>query len=84
MKRNGEQSLREQIHKWVVDRGTGNWHIARFGRTRFTRSRYVYVACPGIGTPLGMFFFRHNDGSWRVYPPLSSLPSFSYSKASVE
>jgi hypothetical protein len=44
----------------------------------------VYVACPGIGTPLGMFFFRHNDGSWRVYPPLSSLPSFSYSKASVE
>jgi hypothetical protein len=35
---NGEHSLRNQIHGWVVDRGTGRWLLARVGRTQFTEA----------------------------------------------
>ena len=69
MKSTIEHSLHVQVEKWLARGSTTPVHVIEFSRTPSTRRRYV---CVEIAQPAGsraMFFFRHDDGCWRVFPP---------------
>ncbi|WP_434660765.1 hypothetical protein P5W99_11075 [Paraburkholderia sp. A3BS-1L] len=69
MKNSGNKSLRYQVEKWLAPAPASPVHVTEFGRTRRGRTRYV---CVETSSPAGLrvlFFFRHDDGTWHVFPP---------------
>jgi len=70
MKSSNEQSLRFLVEKWLAPSPTMPVHVTAFSRTPWVRRRYVRVetALP-VGGSLALFFFRHDDGCWCVFPP---------------
>jgi hypothetical protein len=69
MKNASSRSLRYQVEKWLAPAPSSTVHVAEFGRTRWGRTRFV---CVETSSPAGarmLFFFRHSDGAWRVFPP---------------
>lgn len=66
MKTTKEHSLRFQVDKWLAPGPRTSVHVIEFSRTLLDRRRYV---CVEIGSMRALFFFRHDDGCWRVFPP---------------
>jgi hypothetical protein len=64
-----EQSLRFQVEKWLAPGPTIPVHVTEFSRTRWARRRYVRVETSSPGGLRALFFFRHDDGCWYVFPP---------------
>jgi len=64
-----EQSLRFQVEKWLAPGPTIPVHVTEFSRTRWARRRYVRVETSSPGGLRALFFFRHDDGYWYVFPP---------------
>jgi hypothetical protein len=76
MKGLNAQSLRFQVEKWLAPSPTVPVRVIEFSRTRLSRRRYVRVRVEttqpgGVGT---LFFFRHDDGCWYVFPPSGDGP----------
>ena len=74
MKNTNEQSLRFQVEKWLAPGPTIPVRVTEFSRTRWARRRYVRVE---TSLPVGsraLFFFRHDDGCWYVFPPTADRP----------
>lgn len=69
MKSAGVQSLRSQVDKWFAPDATAPIRVTAFGRMRSGRTRYVSVEVLSSKGPHSLYFFRHADGSWCVYPP---------------
>ena len=69
MKSTSEQSLRFQVEKWLAPGPTIPVHVTEFSRTRWARRRYVRVETAQPGGLRALFFFRHDDGCWYVFPP---------------
>ncbi|MFP3553975.1 hypothetical protein SB861_25165 [Paraburkholderia sp. SIMBA_049] len=68
-------SLRLVVEKWFAPTPAMPARVARFSRMRSNQQRYV---CVEASRPTGMlviFFFRHVDGSWRVFPPVRDRPT---------
>lgn len=68
MKAAGEYSLRTQVEKWLAPTLSAVVRVTEFGRTPLGGNRYV---CVETSLPRGsraLFFFRHDDGLWRVFP----------------
>lgn len=63
-----EQSLRYQVEKWLAP-GSTPVHVTQFSRTRADRRRFVRVEMLQGAASKALFFFRHDDGHWCVYPP---------------
>ncbi|AGW95348.1 hypothetical protein N234_35387 [Ralstonia pickettii DTP0602] len=75
MKSTNERSLRFQVEKWLAPGSTTSVHVVEFSRTQSGRRRYVYVETSQPGSLRALFFFRHDDGCWRVFPPaVDKLP----------
>jgi hypothetical protein len=71
----GTSSLRSVIEKWLSPTPAMPVRVSEFSRTRSDRRRYVRVEAVG---PTGMhelFFFRHGDGSWCVFPSQAERPA---------
>ncbi|MFM0232904.1 hypothetical protein [Paraburkholderia sediminicola] len=68
MKNANEQSLRWQVEKWLAPAPTTPVHVTRFSRTRWNGRRYVCVETSSPTGARALFFFRHDDGSWYVFP----------------
>jgi hypothetical protein len=69
MKTGGSTGLRNQVEKWLAAGASVPVRVTAFSRTQRGRRRYVRVE---TSTPLGehaLFFFRHDDGHWCVFPP---------------
>nr|WP_082855340.1 hypothetical protein [Paraburkholderia phytofirmans] len=64
-----ETSLRSLVEKWLMPTSETPVRVTRFGRTGSRRSRYVCVEARQPDGPVALFFFRHDDGAWRVFPP---------------
>ncbi|MFM0299936.1 hypothetical protein PQQ99_07395 [Paraburkholderia sediminicola] len=64
-----ERSLRLQVEKWLVPTASTPVRVIRFGRTRLNQSRYVRVEVLRTAGWVGIFFFRHGNGRWCVFPP---------------
>jgi hypothetical protein len=73
MKDTNEQSLRFQVEKWLAPGPTTPIHVIVFGRTRSGRRRYVCVETIQPAGLRALFFFRHDEGYWRPFPPSSDV-----------
>jgi len=77
MTRTGEQSLRYAMEKWLGFKPSKVTRIAAYGRTASGGRRYVCVETMHDDERLALFFFRHDDGCWRVFPPAPSMPEMA-------
>jgi len=71
MKAATEQSLRFLVEKWLGP-VSAPVRITQVGRTKWDHTRYVRVETGLQDGVRSLFFFRHNDGCWCVFPPTSN------------
>jgi hypothetical protein len=64
-----EQHLRWQVEKWLGLGPSEPVHVTALRRARLRGTRCVCVEALLPAGSRALFFFRHDDGSWRVYPP---------------
>jgi hypothetical protein len=74
MKSTNEQSLRSQVEKWLAPGPTTSVHVIEFSRTPSGGRRYVCVETAQQVGLRALFFFRHDDGRWCVFPPAADWP----------
>ena len=68
-------SLRSLVDKWLAPTLSMPARVTQIGRMLATHGRYVRLeGCTSTG-PLTVIFFRHDDGSWCVFPPVPSSPA---------
>ncbi|CAB3729457.1 hypothetical protein LMG24238_05587 [Paraburkholderia sediminicola] len=86
MKNTSGQSLRCQVEKWLAPTVATPVRVTAFSRTRLTGRRYVCVESASQSGTRTLFFFKHDDGSWYVFPqaankrkPAAAQPDFSHS-----
>jgi hypothetical protein len=72
-----EQTLHWAVDKWLAPTPAMPARVVRFCRTQLHRRRYVCVEATRPGGLLSIFFFRHDDGSWNVFPPAQERPAMS-------
>jgi hypothetical protein len=77
MRAASEQSLRFLVEKWLAPAPSAPLHVTEFSRTRLSGRRYVRVETSSVGTgSRALFFFRHDDGCWCVFPPTADAPKY--------
>jgi hypothetical protein len=76
-----EQSLRVLVEKWLGAVVAGHLHVHSIHRIRAGRHRCVCIeverAFGSASSSFTLFFFRHNDGAWHVYPAEAVRPAMS-------
>jgi hypothetical protein len=70
-----ERSLRSLVEKWLTPTAATPIRVTRFSPSGFSRARYVRVDTQRPDGSVGLFFFRHDDGTWHVFPPGAHGPS---------
>ncbi|MBC8740854.1 hypothetical protein F6X40_29990 [Paraburkholderia sp. UCT31] len=82
MRAASEQSLRFLVEKWLSPSPAEPVHVTEFSRTRAGGRRYVRVETSPEQGGRGLFFFRHDDGCWCVFPPTADTASpFAHPRA---
>lgn len=71
----GERSLRLLVDKWLAPTPAMPVHVIRLSHKGTNPRRCVYVEALRPGGLLAIFFFRHDDGSWCVFPPATARPT---------
>jgi hypothetical protein len=71
----GEKCLRMLVGKWFGSSAVLTIRVMEFGRTRTDRRRYVRIGAVRADGGLTIVFFRHDDGSWNVFPAKTSTPA---------
>lgn len=69
-----ERTLRWLIDKWLAPTPANPVRLIRCSRTNSSRTRCVLAQSSTPEKSLAIFFFRHDDGSWRVFPPAPRRP----------
>ena len=70
-----ELSLRSMVDKWLTPASVGPIRVERVCRAHDGRARCVRVEAARPAGPISLLFFRHDDGVWRVFPPVDSRPA---------
>lgn len=70
-------SLRALVDKWLAPTVAVPARVTHIGRMVHDRHRYVCVEADHHTGTLAIFFFRHGDGSWCVFPPAATRPAMS-------
>jgi hypothetical protein len=73
-------SLRKTIEYWLSPSPSALVRVIRFRSDRRKSECFVKVTTSETGEAAEMYFFRHADGAWRVFPPRKTLPALSYPK----
>ncbi|CAB3788854.1 hypothetical protein LMG28688_02771 [Paraburkholderia caffeinitolerans] len=71
-------SLRSLVDKWLAPTQRTPARLVQIGRAQTSRSRFVRFERQ---TPVGfvtIVFFRHDDGSWCVFPPRGKVPAMCH------
>lgn len=76
-----ERSLRVLVEKWLGADRVLHVRVTHFSHSRRKRWRYVSVEADRPSGKLAMAFFRHDDGSWCVFPPEYKRPSMNVVRA---
>lgn len=71
----GEKSLRVVVDKWFGPGAAMTVRVIEFSRTPADRRRYVRIGTLRPEGWLMIFFFRHDEGSWYVFPPKTDMPA---------
>jgi hypothetical protein len=69
-----QSSLRTLVDKWLAPTPARPARVTRFSRLMRDRNRYICVETAHPTGTLAIFFFRHDDGSWCVFPPVAARP----------
>ncbi|TDN62080.1 hypothetical protein B0G77_5601 [Paraburkholderia sp. BL10I2N1] len=64
-----ERSLRSLVEKWLAPTAETPVRVTRSGRAQSNQGTCVHIELLLPKGPVGLFFFRHRDGSWCVFPP---------------
>jgi hypothetical protein len=72
-----EKSLRFLVEKWLAPTPTMRIRVVQFGRTGLDKRRYVRVEASARTGSRAIFFFRHADGCWCVFPPAIARPAMT-------
>jgi len=91
-----EQSLRGLVEKWLFAVNAGHLHVRSIHRVRAGRRRCVCIEVErASGSTSGstsdsrfspalssftLFFFRHDDGAWHIYPAEAVRPAMSFGR----
>ena len=67
-------TLRKLVDKWLAPSPAVPARVVRFSRMPLHRRRFVCVEAAHPTGTLAIFFFRHEDGSWCVFPPAVERP----------
>ena len=70
-----EKSLRYLVEKWLAPTPEMRIHVVQFCRMRLDKRRYVRIEASAPTGSRAIFFFRHADGNWCVFPPAISRPA---------
>ena len=71
----GEKCLRLLVVKWFGPAAVVTARVLAFSRTSSDRRRYVRIGAVRSDGYLAIVFFRHDDGSWNVFPANASTPA---------
>jgi hypothetical protein len=71
----GEQSLRLLVEKWLAPSAATPVHVTRSSRIHASQKRSVLVETIRPEGAVAIFFFWHEDGTWRVFPPAAPYPT---------
>lgn len=71
-------SLRKTVEYWLSPSPAALVRILRFKIRGRTNQCFVKVMTSEGGRAAEMYFFRHDDGTWRVFPPRRTFPSLTY------
>ncbi|CAD6561141.1 hypothetical protein LMG28727_07354 [Paraburkholderia kirstenboschensis] len=74
-----EKSLRTLVEKWFAPTPAMPVRITRFSRTSSSARGYICVEASRPAGSFAIFFFRHHDGTWCVFPPEPKRPAMSVS-----
>ena len=72
-----DKSLRLLVEKWLGAAGAQPLRVLMTQRSQSGRICRVCIESNCPSGPVTLFFFRHDDGSWHVFPPASRLPAMS-------
>ena len=70
-------TLRLLVEKWLAPTPETKVRVIRFGRLTSGRQRYAYVEAIRPAGAFALYFFLHDDGRWRVFPPASERPAMA-------
>jgi hypothetical protein len=70
-----ERSLRSVVESWLGANPESRIRVTRFGHSRGSLWRYVCVESARENGAMAIVFFRHDDGSWCVFPPAPRRPA---------
>ncbi|MFM0340583.1 hypothetical protein PQR27_29390 [Paraburkholderia fungorum] len=76
-------SLRRLVERWFGPDSAMRARVTLFSHSRGSRWRYVCVASSSASGDLSIFFFRHEDGSWSVFPPETKRPTMNAARMPV-
>ncbi len=68
------QSLHLLVEKWLAPSAAMRVRVVRFGRLGSEKGLYVHVEASAASGSRAIFFFRHDDGCWCVFPAASARP----------
>ncbi|PTB30856.1 hypothetical protein C9I56_00340 [Paraburkholderia caribensis] len=68
------RTLRSLVHKWLGPTSGTPAKVTRLHRRHENRGICVHIELRLQTGTVGLFFFRHGDGSWCVFPPDSERP----------
>jgi hypothetical protein len=74
----GEESLRRMVEGWLAPDSTDLIRVVEFRSSRARGECYVCVEALKAEGPVAMFFFRHEDRKWYVYPSERKQPSINW------
>jgi hypothetical protein len=75
-----ERSLSVLVAKWLGQDLMGSARVTRFSQSRQKPWRSVCVETTQPAGPIAIVFFRHDDGSWCVYPPDAKRPTMGFAR----
>ncbi|NKJ49024.1 hypothetical protein CIC12_20250 [Burkholderia sp. SG-MS1] len=70
-----DKSLRLLVEKWLGPTSSTPVRVTGFGRIPLGQRRYVCVETLRPAGALAIYFFRHDDGTWCVFPPALNHPA---------
>jgi hypothetical protein len=72
-----EKTLHWAVDKWLAPTAAMPARVTRFCRTHAHGPRCVRVEAARPSGLLAIVFFRHDDGSWNVFPPAARRPAMN-------
>jgi hypothetical protein len=70
-----KNSLRKVVEQWLVPDSANAVRVTAFRNRRSSHECYVRVETLTASGPVALFFFRHQDGEWRIFPPNRERPA---------